>query len=171
MTTCLGKSCSFCLPSFVNCCHFMYLVISLLVLRAVCGILLYQFLISAYLFTLDTCSVRRGTGGGGRAGERGAGRREKGDREKGEGRREKRREGEGRKGEGEGRKGEGEGRKGGREKGERGREKGEGEKGEGEKEERDPPVAPSSMPEADACLKKNNSKKDSKIWRMPFGPI
>ena len=34
MTTCLGKSCSFGLPRvlFVNCCHFLYLVISLLVL-------------------------------------------------------------------------------------------------------------------------------------------
>ena len=55
MTTCLGKSCSFGLPRvpFVNCCHFMYLVISRLVLRAGCGILLYQFLISAYLFTLS----------------------------------------------------------------------------------------------------------------------
>ena len=31
MTTCLGKSCSFGLPRvpFVNCCQFMYLVISL----------------------------------------------------------------------------------------------------------------------------------------------
>ena len=35
MTTCLGKSSSFGLPRvpFVNCCQFMYLVISLLVLR------------------------------------------------------------------------------------------------------------------------------------------
>ena len=50
MTTYLGKSCSFCLPRvpFVNCRQFMYLVISLFVLRA--G--LYQFLIIAYLFTL-----------------------------------------------------------------------------------------------------------------------
>ena len=34
MTTCLGKSCSFGLlrVPFVNCCQFMYLVISLLVL-------------------------------------------------------------------------------------------------------------------------------------------
>ena len=40
MTTCLGKSCSFGLPRvpFVNCCQFMYLVNSLLVLRAGCGI-------------------------------------------------------------------------------------------------------------------------------------
>ena len=54
MTTYLGKSCSFCLPRvpFVNCCQFMYLVISLLVLRAGYGIWLYQFLIIAYLFTL-----------------------------------------------------------------------------------------------------------------------
>ena len=54
MTTCLGKSCSFGLPRvpFVNCCQFMYLVISLLVLRAGWGIWLYQFLIIAYLFTL-----------------------------------------------------------------------------------------------------------------------
>ena len=35
-----------------NCRQFMYLVISLLVLRAGCGIWLYQFLIIAYLFTL-----------------------------------------------------------------------------------------------------------------------
>ena len=51
MTTYLGKSCSFCLPQvpFVNCRQFMYLVISLLVLRAGYGIWLYQFLI--YLFT------------------------------------------------------------------------------------------------------------------------
>ena len=54
MTTYLGKSCSFGLPRvlFVNCRQFMYLVISLLVLRAGCGISLYQFLIIAYLFTL-----------------------------------------------------------------------------------------------------------------------
>ena len=55
MTTYLGKSCSFCLPRvpFVNCRQFMYLVISLLVLRAGYGIWLYQFLIIAYLFTFD----------------------------------------------------------------------------------------------------------------------
>ena len=54
MTTYLGKSCSFGLPRvpFVNCRQFMYLVIFLLVLRAGCGIWLYQFLIIAYLFTL-----------------------------------------------------------------------------------------------------------------------
>ena len=54
MTTYLGKSCSFGLPRvpFVNCRQFMYLVISLLVLRAGCGIWLSQFLIIAYLFTL-----------------------------------------------------------------------------------------------------------------------
>ena len=54
MTTCLGKSSSFGFPRvpFVNCCQFMFLVISLLVLRAGCGIVLYQFLIIAYLFTL-----------------------------------------------------------------------------------------------------------------------
>ena len=53
MTTYLGKSCPFSLPRvpFVNCRQFMYLVISLLVLRAGCGIWLYQFLIIAYLFT------------------------------------------------------------------------------------------------------------------------
>ena len=53
MTTYLGKSCSFCLPRvpFVNCRQFMYLVISLFDLRAGYGILLYQFLIIAYLFT------------------------------------------------------------------------------------------------------------------------
>ena len=52
MTTYLGKSCSFGLPRvpLVNCRQFMYLVISLLVLRAGCGIGLYQFLIIAYLF-------------------------------------------------------------------------------------------------------------------------
>ena len=37
---------------FVNCCQFMYLVLSLLVLRAGYGIWLYQFLIIIYLFTL-----------------------------------------------------------------------------------------------------------------------
>ena len=56
MTICMGKSCSFGLPRvpFVNCCKFMYkyLVISLLVLTAGCGIGLYQFRIIAYLFTL-----------------------------------------------------------------------------------------------------------------------
>ena len=55
MTICLRKSCSFGLhrlPS-INCCQFIYLVISLLVLRAWYGIWLYQFLIIAYLFTLD----------------------------------------------------------------------------------------------------------------------
>ena len=54
MTTYLGKSCSFGLARvpFINCRQFMYLVISLLVLRAGCGIWLYQFLIIAYLFTL-----------------------------------------------------------------------------------------------------------------------
>ena len=53
MTTYFLKSCSFGLPRvpFVNCRQFMYLVISLLVLRAGCGIWLYQFLIIAYLFT------------------------------------------------------------------------------------------------------------------------
>ena len=42
MTTYLGKSCSFCLPRvpFVNCRQFMYLVISLLVLRAGYGVLI-----------------------------------------------------------------------------------------------------------------------------------
>ena len=55
MAAYLGKSCSFCLPRvpFVNCRQFMYLVIFLLVLRAGYGIWLYQFLIIAYLFTLD----------------------------------------------------------------------------------------------------------------------
>ena len=55
MTTYLGKSCSFGLPRvpFVNCRQFMYLVISLLVLRAGCGIWLYQFLIIAYLKTFS----------------------------------------------------------------------------------------------------------------------
>ena len=42
MTTCLGKRCSFGLPRvpFVNSRQFMYLVISLLVLRAGCGSLI-----------------------------------------------------------------------------------------------------------------------------------
>ena len=55
MTTYLGKSCSFGLPRvpFVNCRRFMYLVISLLVYRAGCGIWLHQFLIIAYLFTFN----------------------------------------------------------------------------------------------------------------------
>ena len=55
MTTYLGKSCSFGLPQvpFVNCRQFTYLVISLLVLRAGSGIWVYQFLIIAYLFTLQ----------------------------------------------------------------------------------------------------------------------
>ena len=54
MTTYLGKRCSFGLPRvpFVNCRQFMYLVISLLVLRVGFGVWLYQFLIIAYLFTL-----------------------------------------------------------------------------------------------------------------------
>ena len=54
MTTCLGKSCSFGLlrVPFVNCCQFMYLGFSLLILRAGYMICLYQFLIIAYIFTL-----------------------------------------------------------------------------------------------------------------------
>ena len=61
MTTYLGKSCSFGLPRvpFVNCRQFMYLVISLLVLRAGCGIWLYQFLIIAYLFTFYRTGLHR----------------------------------------------------------------------------------------------------------------
>ena len=60
MTTYLEKSCSFGLPRvpFVNCCQFMYLVISLLVLRAGCGTWLYQFLIIAYLFTFHLLPIR-----------------------------------------------------------------------------------------------------------------
>ena len=60
MTTYLGKSCSFCLPRvpFVNCRQFMYLVISLLVLRAGYGICLYQFLIIAYLFTFSSFNLK-----------------------------------------------------------------------------------------------------------------
>ena len=56
MTTYLGKSCSFCLPRvpFVKCRQFMYLVISLLVLGAGCGVWLCQFLIIACLFTFPT---------------------------------------------------------------------------------------------------------------------
>ena len=54
--TYLRKSCSFGLPSvpFVNCCQFMYLVISLSVLRAGYGVWLCRFLIIAYLFTFNT---------------------------------------------------------------------------------------------------------------------
>ena len=54
MTTCLWKSYSLGLPQvhFVNCCQYMYLIVSLLILRAGCGIWSYQFLIIAYLFTL-----------------------------------------------------------------------------------------------------------------------
>ena len=54
MTTYLGKSCSFGFPRvpFVKRSQFMYLVISLLVLRAGCGVWLYQFLIIAYRFTM-----------------------------------------------------------------------------------------------------------------------
>ena len=54
MTACQGKSCSFSLSRvpFVNCCQCNYLVISLLVLRAGYGIILYQSLIIAYLFTM-----------------------------------------------------------------------------------------------------------------------
>ena len=57
MTTCL-ESCSFTLPHlpFVNCCQCMYLVISLLVLRAGHGIWLHQFLIIAHLFILTSSS-------------------------------------------------------------------------------------------------------------------
>ena len=67
MTTYLGKSCSFGLPRvpFVNCRQFMYLVISLLVLGAGCGIWLYQFLIIAYLFTYNRtklCGNQSGKG-------------------------------------------------------------------------------------------------------------
>ena len=56
MTKCLGKSCSFGLPRvpFVSCCQLMCLVTSLLVLRAGCGIWLYQFLIIAYPFTFHS---------------------------------------------------------------------------------------------------------------------
>ena len=54
MTTCLGKNCWFHLPQvpFVNCYQFMYLVLSLLVLRAGYGIWLYQFLVIAYQFLI-----------------------------------------------------------------------------------------------------------------------
>ena len=60
MTTCLGKSCSFGLPRvpFVNCCQFMYLVISLLVLRTRMWNLIYRFLIIAYFFYI---AVRKGS--------------------------------------------------------------------------------------------------------------
>ena len=57
MTTYLGKSCSFGLPRvpFVNCRQFMFLVISLLDLRAGCG-----FLIIAYLFTSNPSCIMAG---------------------------------------------------------------------------------------------------------------
>ena len=60
MITCLGKSCSYSLRRmpFVNWCQFMYLVISLLLLRAGYRIWLYQFLIFAYLFTLHWISEK-----------------------------------------------------------------------------------------------------------------
>ena len=59
MTTWPGKSWSLNLPQvpFVNCCQFVYLVISFLVLRAVCGIWLCQFLIIAYLYILQQLKV------------------------------------------------------------------------------------------------------------------
>ena len=40
-----------------ECCQFMYLVISLLVLRAGCGIWLYKFLIIVHLFTLNRLPI------------------------------------------------------------------------------------------------------------------
>ena len=65
MTICLGKSCSFDLPRvpLVNCCQFMYLVSSLLVLRAGYGIwdlivsvpdqlFSFYFVIFTFTFTL-----------------------------------------------------------------------------------------------------------------------
>ena len=53
MITYLGKSCSFGLP-FVNCRQFMYLVISLLALRAGCGIWMFQTW-SLLIFLLRLC--------------------------------------------------------------------------------------------------------------------
>ena len=63
MTTYLGKSCSFGLlrVPFVNCRQFMYYVISLLVLRAGCGIWLYQFPIIAYHFTTEIIEAFKST--------------------------------------------------------------------------------------------------------------
>ena len=40
---------------FLNCCQFMYLVISFLGLGTGCGVWLYQFLIIAYFFTFLWC--------------------------------------------------------------------------------------------------------------------
>ena len=69
MTTCLGKSCSFGLPRvpFVNCCQFMYLVISLLVLEGRMWDLIvsvpdhclsfYFSILQFYNFTLDLLST------------------------------------------------------------------------------------------------------------------
>ena len=53
-------TCQFGLPRVPvgKCCQFMYLVISLLVLTAGCGIGLYQFLIIAYRFTLKKTTSR-----------------------------------------------------------------------------------------------------------------
>ena len=53
VAACLGGGCSFGLSRglFVNCCRFVYLVVSLLVLRAGYEIWLSRFLIIAYLFT------------------------------------------------------------------------------------------------------------------------
>ena len=62
MITCLGKSCSFALPRvpFVNCCQFMYLVISFLVL----GGRIWDLIVSvpdhclSFYFTLFICLCR-----------------------------------------------------------------------------------------------------------------
>ena len=56
MTTCLGKSCSFSLPwvPFINCCQFMCLVISLLVLRAGSDCISSWSLLIFLLFILQT---------------------------------------------------------------------------------------------------------------------
>ena len=58
MTTSLGKSCSFGLPRvpFENCCQFMYLVVSVLVLRAGCGICIsFWSLLKFLLYSMSTC--------------------------------------------------------------------------------------------------------------------
>ena len=58
MTTCLGKSCSFHLPRvpFINCCQFMYLVTSLLVLRAWSDCISFWSLLIFY-FTAEILNV------------------------------------------------------------------------------------------------------------------
>ena len=61
MTTYLGKGCSFGLPRvpFVNCRRFMYLVDSLLVYKAGCGIISDFYLTSLQLVLCRVAAVKR----------------------------------------------------------------------------------------------------------------